>query len=111
MLKKLIKKPYYYVPACPCCNSFATGYYVKENSIDPSFNEREGLKNGELLIAVKEVPNENAFCLDCGFSWHQVLKAKFLSLAEIEEQKQLRKTAEFYNSIDLKKKSFLSKIL
>ncbi len=110
MLKDLIRKPYYYVPACPCCKSMSTGYYVKEDSVDPTFTVREGLKNGELVLASKEIPYENAFCLECGFSWHYPLKLKFLTLKQIEEQKQLRNTSAFYNSMDFKKKSFLAKI-
>ena len=111
MLKKLIRKPYYYVPACPCCQSMSTGYYVKEDAIDHSFNTREALKNGELVLPTKEIPYNNAFCLKCGFEWHHQLKVKFLSLAEIEEQKKVRDTASFYNSMDLDDRSFLSKIL
>lgn len=111
MLKKLIKKPYYYVPPCPSCNSRKTGYYVKETSLDPSFALRESLKNGELTFAVREIPYDNAFCLDCGFSWHQNIRMKFLSIEEIEEQKIIRETANFYNAAELKNKSFLGKFM
>ena len=78
MLKNIIKKPYYYIPPCPCCNSNQTGHYVKELGLDPSFTVRESLKNGELAIAVREIPYENVFCLECGFTWHQDIKIKML---------------------------------
>ena len=109
MLKNIIKKPYYYIPPCPCCNSNQTGHYVKELGLDPSFTVRESLKNGELAIAVREIPYENVFCLECGFTWHQDIKIKMLSLSQIEEQKQLRGTAEYYNTVTFKEKSPLSK--
>ena len=111
MFKNLIRKPYYYVPACPCCQSMGTGYYVKENSVDPTFTLREALKNGELVLSAKEIPYDNAFCLSCGFTWHQQVKLRFLSLSEIEDQKRMRDSVSFYNSLDLGNKPFLSKFL
>ena len=110
MFDRFIKKPYYYIPPCPCCNSMGTGYYVKESAHDPTFVLEEACKSGELVIPVKELPHDNAFCLECGFTWHHVLKMKLLSLEEIKEQKRMRNTASFYNSIDFKQKSFLAKL-
>ena len=111
MLRKYIKKPYYYVPPCPSCGSMKTGHYVKEVNLDPSFAARESLKNGELAIPVREIPYENVFCLDCGFSWHHTVSMRWMSLADIEEQKISRDTASFYNSMELKDKTFFGRFM
>lgn len=92
-IKNLIKKPYYYVPPCPFCGSERTGRYIKSHlTNDSEWIFRESLKNGELVIEVPEVTRNNAFCIDCQFSWPQYIETRYLSLSEIQMESEKRGT-------------------
>lgn len=113
--RKHIKKPYYYVPPCPNCGSKITGRYIKLNRDTVSdWQVAESLKNGEIVKPLLmesrtgSVPNA-AFCLSCEHEWDPEISLQFFSLAEIEEQKDLRHTREMYTEFAEDKKEKASK--
>lgn len=81
---------YYYVPQCPLCGSWRTGRYFREPHFDPEYTYRKSLSNGELIRFVKEVPDKNCFCEDCGYEWHYLVTSVFVSSEELSRQKQKR---------------------
>ena len=66
-IKRFVRKPYYYVPACPKCRSRMTGHFMRKLNSDYESNWRdvEALKNGE-IIASDDNQNGKCFCLNCG---------------------------------------------
>lgn len=94
-IKTFIKVPYYYVPPCPCCHGFVTGRYVlSHNEKDDIWVTTEALKHGEIVEAVPEIPENNAFCLECDFEWKQKVKTSWFSLSQIRHEKMVRFTHE-----------------
>ena len=92
-IESLIKKPYYYVPPCPRCESRMTGRFVQAHkAADTEWVINESLKNGELVEAVPEVGKFNCFCAKCGYKWDDIVSLKFMSLEEIKEEKWVRFT-------------------
>lgn len=88
------KFPYYYVRSCPRCGSRQTGRYVK-SSKNPNDNEwmlLQSLKNGEIVEFTSSVPEGNAFCTRCGFSWPEYIRARYVSMEYINNQKSERGT-------------------
>lgn len=100
----LIRKPYYYVPPCPCCNSRMTGRFVKSHGYSrDEWVEKESLKHGELVTEKLIIPKKNAFCVECGFSWTCDVKIKFFSLSKIMEEAEARGTYEILSGIEEEK--------
>lgn len=90
---KFLKKKYVYVPPCPKCGSFKTGFYVL--GINPNQREiKRHLKNGEYIDFSFDVSDTNCFCIDCGISWFTPLKIKYLDKQELEEEKKKREINE-----------------
>ena len=101
MIKKslldIIKKPYYYVPPCPSCNSPITGRFMKyHRTTETDWMITESLKNGELVRPVPEILEDNAFCLTCGYTWPCKISLKMLSINDIKKEKGKRMTTEIY---------------
>ena len=96
---KFVFKTYYYVPPCPKCKSYLTGRFMRElsSSYDTNWRMETALKNGE-IIAAKSNSKYNCFCLLCGNEWNDEIKFKLLSLKEIAEQRELRKTPTLYSN-------------
>lgn len=94
MINKIIKKPYYYVPPCPFCNSRITGHFVKKHKLEGGWETRESLRNGEIATEVYEIPEANCYCLECGFTWPYRVKMEWFSLERIREEKLARCTGE-----------------
>lgn len=115
-IKNVIRKPYTYVPECPACGSPMTGRFFRERiREDSDWIMLDGLKAGELLEPAPQIdPDNTLFCYECHFTWTEPLSVRWLTLKEIENQKQLRHTYEFLkNKTDTEekeKKGFLSKI-
>lgn len=93
-LKGKVKLPYYNVRSCPRCGSRKTGRFVKsaKNRNDNEFTKLSSLKNGEIIELTKQVPEQNAFCTECGFSWSQYICERYVPLEYIENQKRARGT-------------------
>lgn len=98
LFRKYIKTVYYYVPPCPLCRSPVTGHFVKAGR-DPvaEWQIDECLRHGELVIPVNEVGRNNCYCLTCGREWTGEVETKFLSLSEVEEEKEKRMTRDILN--------------
>lgn len=93
--KNAVKLPYYNVRSCPRCGSRKTGRYVKKSK-NPNDNEWtiiQSLKNGEIVELTPEIPEGNAFCTECGFSWPEYIREKYVSLGYIENERKARGTA------------------
>lgn len=88
--KKLLRKPYYFVPPCPKCGSRATGRYVRESS-SSDWIIGEALRHGELVRPAKGKENV-AFCLECNYEWSEYIQMEWFTLEEIEEEKSARMT-------------------
>lgn len=88
----IFKRPYYYVPPCPRCQSRKTGRYVKNPVVkqDKGYIFEESLKNGEIVEETDIVPVENAFCCDCGYEWSCYIETIWLTPQEILKQKKAR---------------------
>lgn len=88
----IFKRPYYYVPPCPNCQSRKTGRYVKNPVVkqDKGYIFEESLKNGEIVEETDIVPVENAFCCDCGYEWSCYIETIWLTPQEILKQKRAR---------------------
>lgn len=113
---KFIYKPYYYISPCPCCNSKMTGYFVKAHRhVEIEWMTNEALRNGELIKPQVEIPFKNVFCIECGYTWHEVVSLHFFSLERIKQEKKNRFTNEIlsdrYTAIAEEKKSERSNIL
>lgn len=92
--KSLIRKPYYYVPPCPSCNSRMTGRFVRlHREVETEWMIDEALRNGELIDPQPDLPHDNAFCVECGYTWMEDIPVKFLSLSQIAEEKAARHTS------------------
>ena len=50
------------------------------------------IPNGELVIEVPEVTRNNAFCIDCQFTWPQYIETRYLSPSEILAESEKRGT-------------------
>lgn len=94
----LIRKPYYYVPPCPCCGSRLTGRFVKEHRVtEHDWMLKETLKNGELIKALPVLPEyETAFCVNCEYTWRAQVELKLLTINEINEERMARMTDVIY---------------
>lgn len=96
--KNHIKKIYYYVPPCPLCQSTITGHFIRLQRDNVSeWQITEALKHGELVHPVHEVGRNNCYCLKCGCQWSGDVETKFLSVAEIEAEKEKRLTRVLLN--------------
>ncbi len=119
-IKRIIPALYYDVPECPCCSSNRTGRFVKNAALLESTDEwmiKEALKSGEYVKPVNTIPDDNLFCLNCGFTWSGEVPIKIMSrytrdlikndrgIVELEnamkeEEREKRKSATgFINSI------------
>lgn len=79
----ILPRAYYNVPKCPACNSRMTGRYIKSSGEDEQIIE-DALKNGELVKPVKvAIPQDNCFCIDCGFEWSQEIPVSFVTSKKI----------------------------
>lgn len=92
---KTVKLPYYNVRSCPRCGSRQTGRYVKssKNPNDNQYTIMQSLKNGEIVEVTPEIPEANAFCMECGFSWPQYIRERYVTVDYIKNQKKARGTA------------------
>lgn len=77
-----MKSAYYYMPPCPQCGSEVTGRYLKKPFMNSDYTMIESLKNGELIRFCKKVPDKNAYCEDCGFTWHELPRFVWLTSEE-----------------------------
>lgn len=99
---RLIHLVYYYVPPCPVCESRRTGKFFSRHmrAVDNEYIVMTSLKNGEIATPIDELDPENqAFCLNCGYTWDGPISTKFFSLKRIEEEKRVRGTKEMYSEI------------
>ena len=94
----LIKKPYYYVPACPCCDSPATGRFLKAHGEkEQRWVLKESLKNGEIVTLMPTLPEDvNAYCLNCGYAWKARIQLKLYSRSQIQKEREKRMTEQIY---------------
>lgn len=91
--KKIIRKPYYYVPPCPACKSYLTGRFVLlHRNIETEWMIDEALRNGEIINPQPEIPRHNAFCLNCDYTWLEDIRLKLFTIARISEEKENRST-------------------
>lgn len=96
--KKIVKKPYYYVPPCPSCGNTMTGRIIEQkSSYEGEWIIDECLKNGELCVIVPEKGAADSYCAACGATFFGDVQLKMLSLAEIDEQRALRMTKMVLN--------------
>lgn len=53
----------------------------------------KSLKNGEIVEPIMEVPEDNAFCCTCGFSWPAQINMEMVSIDAIKRERRERGTA------------------
>lgn len=95
IMRKFIKKPYYYVRPCPFCESRMTGRFFRYNrETETEWVINEGLRNGELLSPLPEITTYNCFCTECDAVWYESIPMSFFSLEQIQEEKVARGTNE-----------------
>lgn len=103
-LKRIIKKPYYYVSPCPLCESEITGRFVPlHREVDTEWVIKESLKNGEIVNPIKDIEEHNCFCAECDATWFEPISLKMFSLKKIEEEKDKRFTREILKGIEEEK--------
>ncbi len=86
-----VKLPYRYVPPCPCCGDSTTGFYIKSVSPKQDFaTQRESIKNAEITKLAAEIPENNCFCLNCGFEWHSRVKTLWITQTEMNGERIAR---------------------
>lgn len=112
-----VRHIYYYVPPCPKCGSRRTGRYMRQPRVFPGdqwYVQTESLGSGELVRFAKRVPDNNCYCEDCGNEWHHLVTSRFMTEAEIQEEKKARCTNErYYRYLEenpKKKKTIFGKI-
>jgi hypothetical protein len=100
-IKDIIRLPYYYVRPCPACESRVTGYLLKDTpySNDRFKDQVEALKHGEIVKVVPDVPEENCYCLECGFTWQERVPLKMMPMSRIDEEKKERQTAKILEAM------------
>ncbi len=94
-LSNLFKHPYYYVPPCPACKSPMTGRFVPSHSNEANaWIMRSAFKHGELVADVEDLApsDDNLFCVSCGHTWTGHVAFKFITTAELEEERRKRDT-------------------
>ncbi len=99
----IIKKLYYMVPPCPNCGNFHTGRFFKKKKkqYENEWIVKEGLKNGEIMAEIDNIdPENNVFCMDCGFTWSCEVESLRLSSESIEKQKMMRGTNAILAAIE-----------
>ncbi len=95
-LSDYIRKPYYYVPPCPCCGSYVTGRYVRVWFFDPWVTE-EALRHGEHVRPTYDDDYRDvAYCLNCDYEWPEIVTHRWMTLREINRQKTIRHTLDYY---------------
>lgn len=101
-IKKFIPVLYYDVPPCPCCGGNKTGRYIKSAPLSDTSDDwvmEEALKAGEYVKPVPTVPEDNVFCLECGFAWKYTVPLKIISLKEREKIRTSRNIGAIENEI------------
>ena len=94
-LSDIIHVFYYDVPPCIRCGSYITCRYIKlHGDNDVEWQIDESLRHGELVQALDELPEQNCFCAECGCEWIGDVKLRFISKAELQEEKKQRHTIE-----------------
>ncbi len=116
MIKVAVKKPYIYVPPCPCCLSKKTGQVLKSKiaGIGEYDILTGALKNGELVCFLPNTGDINAFCYDCGYVWHARTQTIMKNSEEIRLESEIRGTMDLYRAVTGEKDekgSVLSKLL
>ena len=97
-LSNILKRPYYYVPPCPACKSPMTGRFVPSHSDEANaWIMKSSFKHGELVADVEDLApsDDNMFCVSCGHTWSGRVVFKFLTTAELEEERRKRDTKRF----------------
>ena len=89
-----MKHFYYMVPPCPECGSRRTGRFIRQpfRQLDQEYVMQESLKNGEIVLLKIEVPEKNAFCTDCGYTWKADISLLRISSDEMEAERMRRGT-------------------
>ena len=111
-----VKLPYRYVPPCPCCGDSTTGFYIKSVSPKQDFmTQRESIKNAEITKLAAEIPENNCFCLNCGFEWHSRVKTVWITQTEMNGERIARSSEailkEYFSTEDEKKSDRKKKTL
>ncbi len=77
------------IPDCPYCNSPRTGRYINANEEQDEYAlQMIYLRRGEYIKIKQPWQTEyTAFCIDCGNSWYEILKGRFVSKKEKQEYK------------------------
>lgn len=99
MKKIKVKYPQYYVPPCPVCKSRCTGRYLRRPVAESWYVEEKSLKNAEIVRFVPKEPVKNVFCVDCGYEWGHMVKVRFITREELEEESEARGTKEAYEEL------------
>ena len=96
--KLLFKQKYNYVPPCPRCHSFRTGYVIEGQHTER--NEQIKVKRMEMgeIVHVHAFLSDdhNLFCENCGLNWQGEIEKKYLTLEEIDKEKEKRGIDEEY---------------
>lgn len=105
-----MKRKVYLVQNCPGCRSPETGFYVYGTGMHTEDIAVFHLKKGEIVRVSSTIPELNAFCESCGLSWHEDLKAKWMSKSEIQKLKESKRIDELKieNTMDVKALSGMS---
>ena len=99
----MLPRAYYNVPKCPACNSRMTGRYIKSSDEDEQIIE-DALRNGELVKPIKiAIPENNCFCIDCGFEWAQEIPVSFVTSNQIAIEGAERGTFEILAARQIEK--------
>lgn len=96
-----MRYPYKYIPPCPKCGSRCTGRYIKEpiTESDMEYIELQSLKHGEIIRFTPKEPDDNAFCVDCGFRWGVTARTVYLTREELDAEIDARGTEGAYKEI------------
>lgn len=94
----LFKEKYNYVPPCPRCKSYHTGYIMDAQTTQN--NERikvKRMQHGEIVQIYSHYNIDyNLFCEKCGLQWQGEIIRKYVTEEEIEMEKERRGITEDY---------------
>lgn len=95
-----VKKKYHYVKPCPHCESLKTGFVINNSDVYNFDIEKSKLLHllcGELVEIHSFIQEgDMLFCSDCGLNWAGRPEIKYLTIDEIEKEKEIRGITEEY---------------
>lgn len=112
-----IKKPVYYVPSCPSCGSKMTGRFIRlpvtmpfvPDQGDAHYILEQSVLHGERIRFRSRIPQNNCFCVACGYTWQAPITEKWMTKGEIAKEIKERGLSKEYAFI--KKQKEMERVL